>query len=680
MARKGPGLNAPQREAVEHRRGPLLVLAGAGSGKTRVITHRIARIVADEKRPKSVLAVSFTNKAAAEMGERMVPLVGKKAASELWLSTFHSFGVRFLREESKRLGYGSKFVIFDAGDALGLVREILRNESLADRSLDVPAVMTRISLWKNAFLAPDQVRTSDYEYDEVAKQVYPLYEEALRSMHAVDFDDLVVAPARVLQQHEDVRAKWQARFAHVLVDEFQDTNRSQLELVRLLVGEHRNVCVVGDDDQSIYGWRGAEVGNILDFGTHFPGAKVVKLEDCYRCREPIIAVANAVIAQTRGKRHDKTLRAARGPGPKVRVVSRPDAAEEAKLVVAEIRQLAKGGPACPGTDRYPFGSVAVLYRSNKQGQLLEEELRIGGVPYRMFGGTQFFDRKEVKDIIAYLRVVDNERDELSFRRILNVPARGIGEATLRKVKAYGARRNMAFHRALRAAAIDGELSPKARRGVMQVYEGLETARRALAEGKSLVEVTHQLLEDVGLAQAIRDDQGKQGQRRKENVAYLMRAFERFERDQKLTLSQLLTQLTLRFDSEEEKDPGNQVTLSSLHSAKGLEFDVVFLIGCVEGTMPHSRTIDPKLTEAVVTDVDEERRLFYVGVTRARELLYLTRPERKQSRGRVKPQIPSRFLEGFPDDAWEAYETKGEQAMAPADMAAKARELLARLGR
>ncbi len=678
MAKKGPGLNRAQQSAVEHGSGPLLVLAGAGSGKTRVITHRIAKLIERGNHPSTIFAVSFTNKAAAEMGERMVPLIGKAACEKLWLSTFHSFGVRFLREESKRLGYGTRFVIFDQGDALGLVREILRDLQVSDRSLDIPAVLQRISLWKNAFLRPEEVKTSTYEYDEVAQQVYPIYQEQLANMHAVDFDDLVVAPARILQAHEDVREKWRARFRHLLVDEFQDTNRSQLELVRLLVGASKNVCVVGDDDQSIYGWRGAEVGNILDFERHFGGATIVKLEECYRCREPIIAVANAVISQSRGKRHEKQLRAVRGPGPKVRVVATPDAAEEAKLVTREIIQLAKGGPNSPGQRLFRYGHCAVLYRSNTQGRLIEEELRIAGIPYRLYGGTQFFDRKEVKDVIAYLKVVDNERDELSLRRVLNVPTRGIGEATLKKVKAYAARRNLSFHRALRAAAIDGELSNQARRGVMSVFAAIDNARRALDAKQSLVQVTQGLLDETGLAASIAKDDSAQGKRRRENLFFLLRAFERYEQKNKLTLNQLLTQLTLRFENEEEGDKDNMVTLSSLHSAKGLEFEVVFLIGCVEGTMPHARTVDPKLTEAAPTDVDEERRLFYVGITRARELLYLTRPERKTLRGKVTPRIPSRFLEGFPDDAWETYRTEGEKELDPEEMAAKAREFLARL--
>ncbi len=672
-------LNEAQRAAVEHAQGPLLVLAGAGSGKTRVITHRIARLVQRGVRPEAILAVSFTNKAAAEMAERMVPLVGKDSAERLWLSTFHSFGVRFLQQENRALGYDGRFVIFDQGDSLGLVRDILGRERLADRSLDVPALLTRISLWKNAFKMPEDVRPSDFEYDAIARQIYPLYQQALADMHAFDFDDLVVAPVRILREREDIRAKWQRRFMHLLIDEFQDTNRSQLELLRLLTGELRNVCVVGDDDQSIYSWRGADVGNILDFERHFPGAAVVKLEVNYRSRAPILDVANAVIHQSRGRRHAKTLRSHKGPGPKVRVVALADGAQEAKFVVKEIRELARGSEVSPGRRPFPYGHIAVLYRSNTQGRLLEEELRIGGVPYRVFGGTQFFDRKEIKDVIAYLRAAVHPRDELSLRRIVNTPPRGIGPQTLDTVRAHALRSGKPFAHAL-ADAERLDLSPRAKRGIASLLGALAHARRRLKAGDSIVAVTERLMDEVGFTGHLAEDKTPHGARRRENVQFLLRALRRFEERRKVTLDQFLTNLTLRVDQEEKQDANNAVTLSSLHSAKGLEFDVVFLVGCVEGQLPHSRTTDPKVTEAAPSDVEEERRLFYVGVTRARELLYLTRPERRTMRGKVTPRVPSRFLDNLPAHAWEAYKPIGETEMDPEEMSQMATALLERLRR
>jgi len=669
-------LNPAQRAAVEHARGPLLVLAGAGSGKTRVITHRIARIVEQGTRPGSILAVSFTNKAAAEMRERMEPLVGKRRAEKLWLSTFHSFGVRFMREESRALGYDGRFVIFDQGDTLGLVRDLLRRGYGGDRNLDVGAILTRISLWKNAFLAPSEVPESDFEYDAVARAIYPEYQQQLESMHAVDFDDLVVVPARLLKKREDLQKKWSERFRHLLIDEFQDTNKSQLALARLLTNEERNICVVGDDDQSIYGWRGAEVGNILDFERHFRGAMVVKLEDNYRSRAPIIEVANAVIAQSKGKRHEKALRPARGPGAKVRCIALRDTAEETKFVVREIRELARGADASPGGGRFRYKDIAVLYRSNTRARILEEELRIAGVPYRLFGGTQFFDRKEIKDVIAYLRVIDTPRDELSLRRIINNPPRGIGDTTLKKVRAHSVRKGIRFAQAMREID-EVDVPASAKRGAKSFFAKIDAAKEALDAGASLVATTERLMEEVGYAPMLRQDDTAHGKRRRENYAFLMRSLQRFESQQRLSLSQFLTQLTLRFETEEE-DAGNRVTLSSLHSAKGLEFPAVFLIGCVEGQLPHSRTTDPKVSEAAPTDVDEERRLFYVGVTRARDLLYLCRPERRTLRGRVTPLVPSRFLEGFPDGAWETYKHTGEEELSSEELADMASALLDRL--
>jgi len=668
-------LNPAQREAVEHDQGPMLVLAGAGSGKTRVITARIARLIERGTRPDAILGVTFTNKAAREMAERMVPLIGRERTERVWLSTFHSFGVRFLGEESKRLGFeGGRFVIFDQGDSLGLVKDILRTEVGVTRNVDVPSLMTRISLWKNAFKGPDEIPASTFEYDAIAREVYPHYEDRMRRMHAVDFDDLVVLPVRILQQHEDVREKWRARFRYLLIDEFQDTNKSQLELVRALANSLHNVCVVGDDDQSIYGWRGAEVGNILDFERYFPGTKVVKLEDNYRSYGQILAVANAAIAQSRGKRHGKTLRAARGLGDKVRLVTTNDAASEVEFVVNEIHDLAQN-------HRVAYRDMAVLYRSNGQARILEEELRAGGIPYQMFGGTQFFDRKEVKDAIAYLRVVVSTRDELSIRRVINTPPRGLGDTSLDRIAGYGKLHGLSLFEALqRAEQVPGITEP-AKRGAELFTQCIERARNSLLrEGAELVPTTKRLFEEAGYTRMLSAGADKDSKRREENFGFLMRSVERYASAPsagKASLSVFLTRLTLRVDNEEEV-AGNKVTLSSLHSSKGLEFPVVFFIGLVEGILPHSRTTDPKVNEAILTDVDEERRLFYVGVTRAMNRLYLTRPLRRTNRGRVIPLTPTRFLGGLPADAYEAYTGRGRERTSVQETADFAAQILAQL--
>jgi superfamily I DNA/RNA helicase len=667
-------LNAAQRSAVEHGQGPLLVLAGAGSGKTRVIAQRIGRLIARGAPPDRILAVSFTNKAAKEMAERLSSIAGATAAERTWLSTFHSFGVRFLTavREGQR---DARFVIFDQEDALGLVRDLLRRERPGERKLDASAILARISLWKNRFLEPEDVAATDFEYDEVARQIYPAYEASLRTMRAVDFDDLVVHPVRLLRKDAELRQQWQTRFEHLLVDEFQDTNRAQLELVKLLVNTQGNVCVVGDDDQSIYAWRGAEVGNILEFEDHFPGTRVVKLEDNYRSRSPILHVANAVIAGTANKRHLKVLRASRGDGDRVLVCAVDDADTEAQLVVSEIRRLER-------ETRYRPGDMAVLYRSSAQARRIEEELRLAQVPYRLFGGTQFFDRKEVKDATAYLRVVLHPHDEISLRRILNHPPRGIGDTTIERVAGFARMHGMGFATALgQIDRIEG-VPDAARRSVAAFHATLTAARRRFRAGEPMATVASELLSQVGLERYLTDaEQGPAGLRRWQNVQALVRSIDRFERTErqdKPSLASFLARLALREDAEEEAAT-NRVTLSTLHAAKGLEFPVVFLIGCVEGLLPHSRTTDPKLTEAAPADVDEERRLFYVGVTRAMDLLYLVRSARRMVRGKLTPLAPSRFLSGLPSDQIEEREIRGSPSMESEQIADMAKALLERLG-
>lgn len=666
-------LNQAQRAAVEHEHGPLLVLAGAGSGKTRVITQRIARLVDGGVRPEQILGVTFTNKAAREMVERLGHAVGAERAGRVWLSTFHSFGVRLLQEESESLGYGKRFVIFDQGDCLGLIRDLLRREMPTERNLDKMAILSRISLWKNAFRTPEEVPYLDYEYDAIARELYPHYENALTSMRAVDFDDLVVKTVRILEQNESVRLKWQRRFRHLLVDEFQDTNRSQMRLVSALLNELRNVCVVGDDDQSIYSWRGADVGNILEFDRHFPGSTIVKLEDNYRSKAQILEVANAAIARSRdGRRHRKELRPARGPGERVRIAKVPDTAAEAELVVREIRRLRSEGKA--------FASMAVLYRSNTQSKILEEELRIGGIPFRLYGGTQLFDRKEVKDAIAFLRVLVQPHDELSLRRIVNYPPRGIGDSSVERISASATAKGVSFAHALRDAhGIDG-LSDAAQGGIGRLLGAFRQARSRLESGTSLEMTARGLFEDVGMVTDLENEPGEVGRHRRANLDFVLKSiarFERTEREERPSFAQFLARMALT-GGDEAPVQDQRVTLSSLHSAKGLEFDTVFLIGCVEGRLPHLRSTDPKATDPTPTDVEEERRLFYVGVTRARDRLFLSVPKQRTTRGRVVPLAPSRFLQGLPEEAIEHYQHEGQSSMSADEIAAASDALLAGL--
>jgi len=598
-------LNAAQRKAVEHGEGPLLILAGAGSGKTRVITQRIACLIERGVKPSAIVAVSFTNKAATEMAQRVVPLVGSRRAGQVRMSTFHSFGLGLLKEEMRAAGLDGKFVVFDQADSLGVVKEILRGtyRGASARRFDPMAVLSRVSNWKSAMVTTDGVAHSECDYDTIAREVYGEYEERLRAMRALDFDDLVCRPVHLLRENEKVRVKWQRRIAHLLVDEFQDTSAVQLELVKLLANATRNVCVVGDDDQSIYSWRGADVGNILEFEKHFPGAKLIKLETNYRSRAPILEVANAVIANSDARRHAKTLRSSRRGGDAVRRCACDSPRAEAQFVAREIGQLRK--------EQVDLTEMAVLYRSNQQARLIEEELTAAGLSYRLYGGQQFFDRKEVKDTAAYLRFVVNPWDEISLRRVINYPARGVGVQSVRLIEEHATKHAMPFVRAFSsAAAIDG-LTEHARNALRDLDAMFVRARSALKDSGSLHGVARTLVERIDFRAALDDsaEGGTNGAQRYENVLRLLGWIERYERTaprSHKSLQDFLTRVTLNGETQEKDEPGPGVTLCTLHAAKGLEFDVVFLIGCIEGQLPHTRATRQRTVRGKTVDVTPSR--------------------------------------------------------------------------
>jgi superfamily I DNA/RNA helicase len=655
---EGARLNPAQRDAVEHGDGPLLVLAGAGSGKTRVITHRIARLVERGVPPGGIVALTFTNKAAGEMRERVGKMLGgaaagsgrgaTNAANALTVCTFHAFGLAVLTAEREALG--GRFAIFDQGDQTSLVKQLLRNAG-AERAYDAQAVLARISNAKNAFVdAADLVANEGDEYDEIAKIVMPKYQAALKQYRAFDFDDLVCEVARLWRDRADLRARWQARYLHVLVDEYQDTNRAQLEMLRLLAGARKNVCAVGDDDQAIYGWRGADVKNILDFERHFPGARVVKLEQNYRSKQPILAVANAVIAKRADAKWRKVLHSDHlGGGPPEHVIA-PLPEAEAAWVAREIRRLIRD-------ENRPPSSIAVLYRSNGQSKAIEEALREQGAPYRVVGGMQFFERKEVKDVLAYLKLALNPHDEISLRRIINYPARGIGDVAIEKLATHAYARGWTLWEAVtRVDALDDMPGP-AREGCRTLEKVVEDARRGVIANKQRSsDVTRALVERVGLRAEIEThapsvDVGAKRWASVESVLATLGRRDEREGPGSQGLAAFLQLLTLDLRSESE-DPSDAVTLSTLHGSKGLEFDVVFLIGCEEGYLPHSRTLDTRATDVKATDlhsadIEEERRLFYVGVTRARERLVLSRARSRVLRGKPSPRTPSRFLLDVP---------------------------------
>ena len=669
-------LNPPQRAAVVHGGGPLLVLAGAGSGKTRVITYRIAHLLAQGIPPEAIAAVTFTNKAAEEMRERVAHLLrDKKTAQALTIGTFHALGLWMLKQERKALGFPRGFAIYDQADQLGVVREVIRHLDRGDdRRYDVKAILTRISLAKNGFVTPEAYQVHDGDpYDEVTAAVYPAYQQQLRAFAAVDFDDLICEPVRLLDTDEGVRDRWRSRFRFVMVDEYQDTNRAQLLLVKHLVAEHGNLCVVGDDDQSIYSWRGADPTNILRFEQMFDGATVVKLEQNYRSRKTILAAANAVIGNNK-QRHGKTLWSELGAGePLVHAVA-PDVDVEAQWVAREIARLR-------AEDGRRWQDIAVMYRSNIQAKLLEEELRQADVPYVMYGGQQFFERKEVKDVIAYLRLALNTRDELALRRIVNYPARGIGATTMERLAARSTAGHAPLWDVVRAVAAgsgtpndDPEIRGGTRTAVADFVDVIARLQARLEQG-NVVEATRALIEEIKLYDDLRHASPSMSaaQRRIDNVEGLLGTLGRGQerRPGRDALSDLLRHLSLQSDSEDDDRGGDKVVLTTLHGAKGLEFPVVFMVGLEEELLPHARSLQPQVTDVAdpdhVSDISEERRLCYVGITRAQEKLYLTRACQRVTRGRSVVRTPSRFLLEIPDELLEVRDLAEEaRQKVPAD--------------
>jgi superfamily I DNA/RNA helicase len=671
-------LNPPQREAAGHGGGPLLVLAGAGSGKTRVITFRIAHLLSGGIPPAAICAVTFTNKAAEEMRERVGHLLRDPAtARALTIGTFHALGLSILRAERKALGMPRGFAIYDQSDQLGALREALRAVRDfgrdGERRFDVKAILTRISLAKNAFVGPEayQGNPAD-EYDAITAQVYPKYQETLRACAAFDFDDLIVEPVRLFERDAEVGRRWAERFRFVMVDEFQDTNRAQLRLVEHLTRDHKNLVVVGDDDQSIYSWRGADPTNILRFGDRFAGAKVVKLEQNYRSTRTILGAANQVIANNK-QRHGKQLWSQLGEGEPITHAVAATPEDEAKWVAREIGRLHKDGRR--------WEDIAVMYRSNLQAKILEEELRAASVPYVMYGGQQFFERKEVKDVLAYLRVALNPRDELALRRVINYPARGIGATTVERLVEAAHARHATLWDALRGAIsgtgtlpgmgadlprdpdeparpdVDvGDLRGAARNGIIELVHVVSELGSALEDGADVVAATRTLIEDIRLYDDLRAAAPSQAaaQRRIDNVENLLGTLARFAQRGKgrEKLAEYLRLLSLE-TTQEREEGGDRVVLTTLHGAKGLEFPVCFMIGLEEELLPHARTLQPQATDVLdadhAMDISEERRLCYVGITRAQRKLYLTRACTRVTRGRTVPRTPSRFLLEIPDE-------------------------------
>jgi len=632
-------LNPEQRSAVEHDTGPLLLLAGAGSGKTRVITYRIAYLLLQRGvAAREILAVTFTNKAAREMRERVVELVGRKRAEGMLIATFHALCVRILKEDIGRLGYKRNFSIYAAADQTRLVRDLVERSATDGRKFDADRILWLISAAKNRLIPPErfEFRSGD-PYEEMAAAVYPRYQKALKAYNAVDFDDLIMLAVHLLQEHAELLEKYRQRFRYLLVDEYQDTNAAQYLLLKLLAGGHRNLCVVGDDDQSIYGWRGADLGNILEFEQDFPGTRVIRLEQNYRSSGNILAAANAVI-RNNARRKEKALWSAGGAGAPVDYLLCRDEEDEARQVLDQIQAGRFKG--------HSLRDFAILYRTNVQSRVFEEQLRYENIPFVLIGGQQFFDRKEVKDVIAYLKVILNPFDEVNLLRILNYPRRGIGATTADRLIRTSAEREKSLWEILRDPP--AELPDQARAALALFVRLVDTYRYRFRDGAGLTETLRQLLREIGLEDEIvrTTDDPHKAQRRREYVQEVVSALSAYqEREKRPSLEGFLDKVSLldedRGDDREEKLAGEAVTLMSLHSSKGLEFKVVFLVGMEEEFLPHKNSL------AGEGEIEEERRLCYVGITRARERLVLLGAAQRKKFGQMLLREPSRFLGELP---------------------------------
>ncbi|HTR44612.1 MAG TPA: UvrD-helicase domain-containing protein [Thermodesulfovibrionales bacterium] len=634
MHRELERLNPRQREAVVHGDGPLLVLAGAGSGKTRVITTRTAYLIHRGVKAGSVVAVTFTNKAAREMQERVKSMVKGGKGSPL-ISTFHSLCLRILRREIERLGYRKDFTIYDTSEQVSLLRNILSDIRFHDKGVKPEAVLERISRTRN-----DPAAASDNPIEEVSAMLYPRYREALKSLNALDFDDLLLLTLRLFREHPDVLDKYREMFRYIMVDEYQDTNRVQYEFVRHLAGERKNLCVVGDDDQSIYGWRGANLGNILDFGRDFPEVVTVRLEQNYRSFGHILQVANGVIRNNR-KRMEKSLWTERGDGPKVNIFRARDTEDEAEWVVERIA-------AIKFERNIPYEHFAVIYRANAFSRPFEEALRRQRMPYSVVGGMSYFEHKEVKDLAAYLKIIANPSDDLSLLRAASTPKRGLGPSAFSALADFARSQSIPLLDAFgRSAEVSG-LGQRAAASADELFALIRRYRDMFAKGREMGRALRGLIEEIGYKEYLRDlyKTPEAAFRRMENVDGFVASIGHYESGEAAPSLQGFLETMALTDLMKEKDEkgGQGVTLISFHSSKGLEFPVVFIVGVEEEMLPHRKSSDME------EDIEEERRLFYVGITRAMKELHITHTDRRLKYGKEKPSVPSRFLGEIPENA------------------------------
>ncbi|CAM3862372.1 DNA helicase PcrA [Cytobacillus oceanisediminis] len=638
------GLNPQQQNAVKTTDGPLLIMAGAGSGKTRVLTHRIAYLMVEKGiNPYNILAITFTNKAAREMRDRIHNMMGG-AADEIWISTFHSMCVRILRRDIDRIGYNRNFTILDSTDQQSVIKSILKDKNLDPKKFDPRAILGSISSAKNELITPEEYAKTAGDYiQQVASDVYTEYQKRLRRNQALDFDDLIMITIQLFQRVPEVLEYYQRKFQYIHVDEYQDTNRAQYMLVKLLASRFRNLCVVGDSDQSIYKWRGADIANILSFEKDYPNAQTILLEQNYRSTKRILLAANEVISKNLNRK-PKNLWTENAEGNKIHYYRADSEQGEAQFVAGKIKEYVNSG-------KRSYSDIAILYRTNAQSRVMEEVLLKSNIEYSIVGGIKFYDRKEIKDILAYLRLIANPDDDISLQRVINVPKRGIGSGSVDKIANFAQLHEMSMFEALESIELIG-LSPKITKGATQ-FRDLVKNYTQMQEYLSVTELVEELLEKSGYRDMLIAEKSIEAQSRLENIDEFLSVTKNFEdASEDKSLIAFLTDLALVADIDKLDDDGEKaesVVLMTLHSAKGLEFPVVFLMGLEEGVFPHSRSL---MEEA---EMEEERRLAYVGITRAEEELFITNAQMRTLFGRTNMNPPSRFIKEIPADLLDGLE-------------------------
>jgi DNA helicase-2/ATP-dependent DNA helicase PcrA len=659
-------LNPGQEDAVTCGSGPLLILAGAGSGKTRVLTYRIAYLLSVAGvRPHEILAVTFTNKAAGEMAERVKALVGG-VSDGIWMGTFHSICARILRREGRNLGISPGFTIYDDHDQALLMKHIFADLGISGGRLKPAAALHGISWAKSNLIGVDEFRDmAGTPYDRRVADVYEAYEAALRANNALDFDDLIYLTVKFLKSRPEALERLAGRFRHVLIDEYQDTNRAQYELVRLLSSVHRNICAVGDDDQSIYRWRGADITNLLNFEKDFPEAKVVRLEECYRSTKTILAAAQAIIRHNRGRK-EKSLWTGNPVGRKVTISQVRDERAEGELVADTVHDLIRN------EGRHP-GEIVLLYRTNAQSRPLEDALRLRGIPYVIVGGIKFYERREIKDMVAYLRVLANEKDSVSLSRIINVPQRGIGDVTLTKLREFARGRGIPLFEAVRKASEIENLGSAQRRRLESFCRLVDSLRRETEHG-TVEDAVKAVAGKSGYLEYLKKLDPVESVARTENVNELVAgAYEFQERCEEPTLEKFLEEISLVMDIDLWDDKREAVSLMTLHNAKGLEFPVVFITGAEEGLVPHHTSLED------LEELEEERRLFYVGMTRAKDRLFISLAAGRRGFRGWMPQVVSRFVEDIPMEFVEVVTGSEEPRVGEPDTPDWGEEKVVRIG-